>query len=573
MAALIASIASFSFCQRAFISAERSRSSASSRLDRLQPRLGGLVGLLLQCLALDLELLDAALDLVDLGRHRVDLDLQSRGGLIDQVDRLVGQEAVGYVALRESRRGDDRRVGDPHPMVHLIALLQPTQDRDRVAYVGLADVDRLKAPLQRRVLLDVLAVLIERRRADRPQLAPGQHRLQQVGGIDGAFGGAGSDDRVQLVEEEDDLALGLLDLGEHRLQPFLELPSVFRAGEQRADVEGDHAALAQALGHVSGDDSLRQPLHDRRLADAGVADQDRVILGAAREDLDHAADLLVAPDHRVELVLLGLGGEIAAEFLQRLHAVLGVRRGDAARSCASATAFSSESRSGRTSASPELSRLRAIEDVPDRDVLVAAFRHLGLGLLERLDQRRGRPRLRRVLAAQPRQRIEGLARSRCDRRHVRAELLQDRHDQAAWLLEQRHQQVGRGHLGVSPRRRESAGVGDGFLGLDRESVRLHQILRLLHSCRSRLFGPAPYLLELSPHPRDPLLHRQHRLNPCQVEPFLRGHPLDPAQPLDIALGVKARVLRRALRGDQAPCLIHPQGLRVHIEPARRRPRS
>ena len=273
-------------------------------LERLQPRLRGLVGLLLQRLALDLELLDPPLDLVDLGRHRVDLDLQPRGRLVDQVDRLVGQEAVGDVALREGRGGDDRRVGDPHAVVDLVALLQPAQDRDRVVDVGLADEHRLEAPLQRRVFLDVLAVLVERGGADRAQLAAGQHRLQQVGGVDRAFGGAGADDRVQLVEEEDDLALGLLHLGEHRFQPLLELAPVFGAGQQRADVERDHAPVAQALGHVAVDDPLRQPLDDRGLADAGVADQHRVVLGAAGEDLDHAADLLVAPDHRVELARL-----------------------------------------------------------------------------------------------------------------------------------------------------------------------------------------------------------------------------------------------------------------------------
>ena len=70
----------------------------------------------------------------------------------------------------------------------------------------LADDDRLEAPLERRVLLDVLAVLVERRRADRAQLAARQHRLEHVGRVDGALGRAGADDRVQLVDEEDDLA-------------------------------------------------------------------------------------------------------------------------------------------------------------------------------------------------------------------------------------------------------------------------------------------------------------------------------------------------------------------------------
>ena len=59
-------------------------------LDRLAAGNRRLVLLLLQRLALDLELLDTALDLVDLGGHRVDLDLQPGGRLVDQVDRLVG---------------------------------------------------------------------------------------------------------------------------------------------------------------------------------------------------------------------------------------------------------------------------------------------------------------------------------------------------------------------------------------------------------------------------------------------------------------------------------------------------
>ena len=71
-------------------------------------------------------------------------------------------------------------------------------------------------------------------------------------------------------------------------------------------------------GHVAVDDPLREALDDRRLADAGLADQHRVVLGPAREHLDHAADLLVAADHRVELAGLGVGGQVAAELLQRL---------------------------------------------------------------------------------------------------------------------------------------------------------------------------------------------------------------------------------------------------------------
>ena len=250
---------------------------------------------------------------ISVGTEVSSIDTREAASSIE-VDRLVGQEAVGDVALRQRRGGDQRRVGDLDLVVLLVALLEPAQDGDRRLDGRLADVDGLEAALQRGVLLDVLAVLVERRGADRAQLAAGEHRLEQVGGVDGALGGAGADDRVQLVHEQDDLAAGLLDLLEDGLQPLLELAAVLRAGQQRADVERDHAAVAQGLRDVVVDDALGEALDDRRLADAGLADQHRVVLRAAGEDLDDAADLVVAADHRVELAVARGLGEVAAEL-------------------------------------------------------------------------------------------------------------------------------------------------------------------------------------------------------------------------------------------------------------------
>ena len=122
-------------------------------------------------------------------------------------------------------------------MVDLVALLQAAQDRDRVLDRGRPDEDRLEAALEGGVLLDVLAVLVERRRADEAQLAARQHRLDHVAGVHRALGGAGADDRVQLVDEGDDLALGVGDLLQHGLQPLLELAAVLGAGDHRRQVE------------------------------------------------------------------------------------------------------------------------------------------------------------------------------------------------------------------------------------------------------------------------------------------------------------------------------------------------
>src|SRR6478609_10037562 len=108
--------------------------------------------------------------------------------------------------------------------------------------------------------------------------------------IDRALGATGTDDRVQLVDERDDLAVAVDDLLEDGLHAVLELTAVLGARDHRPDVERDEPLVAQALGHVALDDAPSQTLGDRRLADAGLADEDRVVLGAARQHLNHAPD-------------------------------------------------------------------------------------------------------------------------------------------------------------------------------------------------------------------------------------------------------------------------------------------
>jgi hypothetical protein len=203
-------------------------------------------------------------------------------------------------------------------VVNLVALAQAAQDADGVFDRRLADHHRLEAPLERRVLLDVLAVFVERGRPDRVQLAARQHRLEHVGGVERALGRARADDGVQLVDEQDDLAFGVDDLLEDGLEPLLELAAVLRAGHQRAHVEPDDLLVLQPLRHVAAHDALRQAFDDGGLADPGLADEHRVVLGAAREHLDHAADLFVAADDRVELAAARQLGQVAAVALERL---------------------------------------------------------------------------------------------------------------------------------------------------------------------------------------------------------------------------------------------------------------
>ena len=114
------------------------------------------------------------------------------------------------------------------------------------------------------------------------QVAARQRRFEQVRRIHGAVGLAGADDGVHLIDEENVEAGSSGDFRHHRLEPLLELAAILCAGDQRAEIEREQLLVLQALRHVAVDDAQRQTFDDRGLADAGLADQHRIVLGPAR---------------------------------------------------------------------------------------------------------------------------------------------------------------------------------------------------------------------------------------------------------------------------------------------------
>ena len=422
-----------------------------------------------------------AVDLVDLGRLGVDLGTNPRRGLVDQIDRLVGQKAVSDVAVAERRRGDKRGVLDSDSVVDLVALLEPTEDGDRILDGRLADEHRLEAALERGVLLDVLAILVERSRTDRAQLAASEHRLEQIGGVNGALGGTGADDRVQLIDEQDNRALGVRDLLEHRLEAVLELAAVLRAGDQGANIKRDHAPVLEAAGDVAIDDSLCEALGDRRLADAGLANQDRVVLGPAGEDLDHAPDLIVAPDHGVELAL-GRGlGQVATEALERLKLLLRGLVGDAVRAADLRDRLQQFLACRTTGAQrlpgPARMRREREQQVLRRHIIVAQRAGLVLSRAQDLDKltgaggQLGRPRPR--VSGQPRQPVKRGSRCLAHDARLDTELAQYGNNDARIGFQQHREQMLGSCLRVAARIGQPLRGLERLLGLNRKAIGLH----------------------------------------------------------------------------------------------------
>lgn len=248
--------------------------------------------------------------------------------LVHEVDGLVRQEAVADVAVGQFGRCHQCVVGEADLVVGLVGVPQALQDLDGLLDRRLGHHDGLETALQRGVLLDVLAVLVDGRRADDVQFTAGQRRFEHVAGVHGALAGrSGADHGVQLVDEQDRRVRGGADLVDDVLEPFLELAAVLGARHQAGEVQGDHPLVLEGAGDVPGHDALGDSLHDRGLADAGLTDQHGVVLGAPRENLHGLLDLLGPADHGIEFPGLRLLGQVASVLVERRGVARSARRG------------------------------------------------------------------------------------------------------------------------------------------------------------------------------------------------------------------------------------------------------
>jgi hypothetical protein len=200
-------------------------------------------------------------------------------------------------------------------VVVLVLAAQALEDELGLLDGGLADLDGLEATLEGLVLLDVLAVLVYRGRADDLDLTARERRLEDGGGVYRALGGARPDEVVDLVYEQDDVAV-VGDLLHYLLEALLELAAVLGAGDERAEVKGVNLFVTEDLGYTPLGYLLGKPLDDGGLADPRLADDDGVVLGAPHQDLHDPGYLLAPPDNGVELVLLGVRREVAPVLVE-----------------------------------------------------------------------------------------------------------------------------------------------------------------------------------------------------------------------------------------------------------------
>ena len=111
-----------------------------------------------------------------------------------------------------------------------------------------------------------------------------------------------TEEGVEVLDDEDILGVGgAPELVDERLEALLDLATELGARRRARRCRARAGArLREVSRHVALCDAVGEAADERRLAHAGLAHDERVVLEAPLQDLEQSARLDVAADHRIE---------------------------------------------------------------------------------------------------------------------------------------------------------------------------------------------------------------------------------------------------------------------------------
>ena len=213
-------------------------------------------------------------------------------------------------------------------MENFIAVFQSTQNWNRIFYRRLLYHYRLETTFQSCIFFNIHTVLIQCCSTDTVQLTTSQHRFQHIACIQSAICLTGTNNGMQLINEQNDLSIAVLHIIQYGFQTFLKFTSVFCAGYQCTHIQCKNLLILQSLRYITFYNTLCQPFHHGGLTDTGFTDQYRVVLRFTGQDTYHVTDLTVSSDDRIQLLVSRFLHQILTVFFQSIISSLRIVTGN-----------------------------------------------------------------------------------------------------------------------------------------------------------------------------------------------------------------------------------------------------
>ena len=121
---------------------------------------------------------------------------------------------------------------------------------------------------------------------------------------------------MEFVDEQDYVRI-LRYLVDDGFEPLLEISAILCSCHDRTHVQRDESLVGKHRWDISRNYLDGNAFHYGGFADSRVADQHRVVLSAASQNLDHALNFGFSSNERIELPFACSLGYVVAELLKR----------------------------------------------------------------------------------------------------------------------------------------------------------------------------------------------------------------------------------------------------------------
>jgi len=267
---------------------------------------------------LDVEVVHFAHGVFDHRRSGVLTERKAGTSGIHDADSFVWELAACEIAVREFRCRANRFIENANVVVFLERTDDAAEHDHTLFFGGLFDFDNLETASKRGVFFKELFVFRPGGGGDGAEFSTGQGGLEQIGGIALPCRAAGADHGVGFVDEENDGGRGRLHLFDQPFESIFEFAFNTGAGLQERKVERADGDVFEHWRHVTRSDPQGKALNDSGFADTRFTGQDRIVLAAARENVDDLADFVIAAENSVNFSCFRVGGEIDCELIQIL---------------------------------------------------------------------------------------------------------------------------------------------------------------------------------------------------------------------------------------------------------------
>ena len=200
-------------------------------------------------------------------------------------------------------------------MVLLIFFLDSIQNTDSFFLCGFFHIDRLKTPLQRCILFNVLPVFRYGGGTNHLNLTPCKRRLQNIGGVDCSLCTAGTDDSVQFIQKQDHISV-FCHLTDYLLDSLFKLAAILTSCHHPGQIQCQHPLILDRSRNPAFDNTHRKPLYHCRFTHTGFTDEAGIILGSSTQNLYQTQNLFLSSDTGIQLPLSCHGCQVSAVLAQ-----------------------------------------------------------------------------------------------------------------------------------------------------------------------------------------------------------------------------------------------------------------